>query len=289
VDLVTGALALSCARKAVIVGDSKQLPNVVNEDIQVTTDEIFSQSGLPEAYRYSTHSLLGSLDELFPPNSLPKTQLREHYRCHPLIINFCNRKFYNNQLIILTEAQGNRHPLAIYETVPGNHARGNLNRRQIEVIQKEIIPQKCTDVAPQNIGIVTPYRKQTDELQKIFDGSDIKADTVDKFQGREKEVIILSTVDNEITPFTDNANRLNVTVSRAVKQLIVLIHGNQDAADTNVADLIQYIRYNNLETIKSDIRSIFDYLYQAYDGERKRLLAQYGRISTRDLKAKAMD
>ncbi|WP_378103993.1 hypothetical protein [Chryseobacterium sp. sg2396] len=40
---------------------------------------------------------------LFP--GIPKTLLREHYRCHPQIIDFCNRKFYHNQLIILSEAQ----------------------------------------------------------------------------------------------------------------------------------------------------------------------------------------
>ena len=51
-----------------------------------------------------------------------------------------------------------------------------------------------------------------------------KADTVDKFQGRENEVIILSTVDNEISNFTDNSNRLNVAISGAIDQLIVVVN-----------------------------------------------------------------
>ena len=95
VDLATGALALSCARKAVIVGDLKQLPNVVNSETARKTDIVFAKFDLPEVYRYKNHSLLLTVSELF--TNAPKTLLREHYRCHPKIIEFCNQKFYNNQ------------------------------------------------------------------------------------------------------------------------------------------------------------------------------------------------
>jgi len=278
VDLVTGALALSCARKAVIVGDSKQLPHVVDDVRQEKSDEIFQKYKLPEPYRYSSHSLLRSISELFP--NLPKTQLREHYRCHPKIINFCNQKFYDNQLIILTEMDEVQKPLMVYETVKGEHARGHINQRQIDVIQKEIFIEQKLD--PKKVGIVTPYRKQSEELQKTFKGAGLKAETVDKFQGQENDVIILSTVDNQITPFTDNPNRLNVAVSRAVRQLILLIHGNRKETDTNIGDLIQYIRYNNMEVIKSEINSIFDLLYKSYNEERKEYLKKRKRISKYD-------
>ena len=121
VDLATGALVLSCARKAVVVGDLKQLPNVVDGETARKTDKIFADFNLPEVFRYSNHSLLLAALELFPET--PQTLLREHYRCHPKIINFCNQKFYNNQLIILTDAKSDRQPLMVYKTVPGNHAR----------------------------------------------------------------------------------------------------------------------------------------------------------------------
>ncbi len=132
VDIATGALALSCAKRAVIVGDLKQLPNVVNTDMQKETDLVFDSFNLPELYRYSNHSLLSSLIKLFP--NVPKTLLREHYRCHPKIIEFCNKKFYDDQLIVLTEQTGKRQPLIVYKTPPGNHARGRMNQRQIDVI-----------------------------------------------------------------------------------------------------------------------------------------------------------
>jgi superfamily I DNA and/or RNA helicase len=280
VNIATGALALSCAKKAVVVGDLKQLPNVVKTIEAKSTDKIFNEFKPPEAYRYKNHSLLLSLIELFP--NAPRTLLREHYRCHPKIIGFCNQKFYNDQLIILTEAKSERIPLLVYKTVEGNHARNHVNQRQIDVIKNEIIPKQNLDNSDISIGIVTPYRNQTNVLQNTFKETGILADTVDKFQGRENDVIILSTVDNEITEFTDNANRLNVAVSRAIKQLIVVVNNGDDMKDKNIGDLIRYIDYNNFKIINSEIRSIFDFLYAGYYKRRMELLKKQKKISEHD-------
>lgn len=269
VDLATGVLALSCAKKAVIVGDLKQLPNVVDAHTAQKTDFIFKNYQLPEAYRYSNHSLLSSITELFP--DIPKTLLKEHYRCHPQIIDFCNRKFYKNQLIILSEAKTDRNPLVVYKTVAGNHARERMNQRQIDVITQEIIPQQSLEKV--DLGIVTPYRNQTSALQNTFQGTQIKADTMDKFQGRENDVIILSTVDNEISEFTDNPNRLNVAISRAKDQLILVVNGNESEKGNNISDLIRYIDYHNFNVVNSKLHSIFDYLYKGYEEKRRALLS----------------
>lgn len=278
VDLATGVLALSCAKQAVIVGDLKQLPNVVDYETAENTDQIFKNYDIPEPYRYSNHSLLSSVTEVFP--KVPKTLLKEHYRCHPKIIDFCNRKFYNDQLIILSEGQTEREPLLVYKTTEGNHARQRENQRQIDVIIQEIIPQQKLEGV--NLGIVTPYRNQTIALQRTFQGTDIKADTVDKFQGRENDVIILSTVDNEISEFTDNPNRLNVAISRAKDQLILLVNGNESDNNTNISDLIRYIDYNNFSTINSEVHSIFDYLYKGYEEKRRGLLSDQKKKSVFD-------
>jgi very-short-patch-repair endonuclease/RecA/RadA recombinase len=280
VDLATGALALSCARKAVIVGDLKQLPNVVDSVTAQKTDAVFAQFNLPEVYRYKNHSLLLAVSEIFP--NTPQTLLHEHYRCHPKIIEFCNQKFYNNQLIVLTEPKSGRQPLIVYKTTPGNHARERVNQRQIDVIKNEIIPQQKLDDGTVSVGIVTPYRNQTNALQEAFAGTGIQADTVDKFQGRENDVIILSTVDNKISEFTDNANRLNVAISRAIEQLIVVINSDDDTRDTNIGDLVRYIKYNNFEVVQSEIYSVFDYLYNSYREKRNALLREQGKISEYD-------
>ena len=85
VDIVTGALALSCARNAVIVGDLKQLPNVVTEATAEETKRIFQEFSLDNAYRYEAgNSMLASITKLYA--NIPRTLLIEHYRCHPKII-----------------------------------------------------------------------------------------------------------------------------------------------------------------------------------------------------------
>jgi len=277
VDLCTGALVLSAARKAVIVGDLKQLPNVVDKEASAVTDAIFAEFDLPEAYRFKNHSLLSATTELFP--NVPRTLLREHYRCHPKIIEFCNRKFYDGQLIVLTEPKSDREPLIVYKTTAGNHERNHMNQRQIDVIMNEIIPRQKLNTHDNSLGIVTPYRNQTNALQKAFSETCVKADTVDKFQGQENNIIILSTVDNEITAFADNANRLNVAVSRAIEQLIVVVNSGDIHTDTNIGDLVRYIDYNNFSVIESQIYSVFDYLYKNYAERRIKYLAKQKRVS----------
>lgn len=280
VDISTGALAFSCAKKAVVVGDLKQLPNVVDSKTKMKVNSIFSQYDLPEAYCYEKHSLLSSASKVFP--SAPRVLLREHYRCHPEIIGFCNKRFYNNELIIMSKASGER-PLAVYRTVAGNHARGHVNERQIDVIEKEVLPSLRLS-AEENIGIVTPYRKQAERLQHRIDenNKNIKSDTVDKFQGKERTVMIFSTVDNEIGDFASDPNRLNVAVSRAIREFIVVTDGNGNDKTSPIHDLIGYIKYHNYEVIDSQITSIFDNLYKSYELAREKVLAKYGRSSDYD-------
>ena len=280
VDLCTGAIALSCAKKAVIVGDLKQLPNVVDSKNAKISDNIFKNYKLAKHYHYKNNCLLSSISKIF--SQAPKTLLREHYRCHPMIIEFCNKKFYNNELIILSDIKSDRKPLMVYKTIAGNLAINNLNQRQIDVIKEEIIPNENLCITDDSLGIVTPYRNQTNALQNQFKGTGVKADTVDKFQGQENKVIILSTVDNEIKDFTDNPNRLNVAVSRAIEQLIVVVNGNETQKDSNILDLVKYIEYNNCEIKESKLFSVFDYLYECYAEQRKLFLKKCKRISQYD-------
>jgi superfamily I DNA and/or RNA helicase/very-short-patch-repair endonuclease len=280
VDICTGSLALSCAKNVVIVGDIKQLPPVIDDKDEAKTNEIFAKYQLSESYRYSKHSLLSSLVSLFPEVS--RTLLREHYRCHPKIIDFCNKKFYDDRLIIMTEENNEREPLVVYKTVEGNHARELVNQRQIDVIKEEVISELKLSIDDDSVGITTPYRAQTNKLQKTFKETSIQADTVNKFQGQEKSIIILSTVDNQITKFADDKQRLNVAVSRAVDQLIVVINKDSTLEDTNIGDLISYIEYNNLSIINSKVHSVFDYLYSCYEAHRKKYLSKTKKVSDYD-------
>jgi superfamily I DNA and/or RNA helicase len=122
VDLITGVLTLSCAKNAVIVGDLKQLPNVIPDKVKEIVKPISEHYNLSEGYKYESNSLLSSICSIIP--NVPRTMLREHYRCHPKIIEFCNKKFYNNQLIVMTDDHNEKDVIKVYKTVAGNHARG---------------------------------------------------------------------------------------------------------------------------------------------------------------------
>ena len=180
----------------------------------------------------------------------------------------------------MTEDNGETDVLTMYRTVPGNHARGHLNQRQIDVIRQEILPELIR-IGYESIGIITPYRDQVAAIQEQLN-NDLEVATVHKFQGREKDVIILTSVDNAITDFVDDPRMLNVAVSRAVKHLAVIISQNPRNDRTNYGDLARYIEYNNCAIIESAVYSVFDLLYQGYAEQRQIFLKKHGRISEYD-------
>lgn len=275
VDIATGALALSCAKNVVIVGDTKQLPNVVTDDVKAKAKAIFDTFSVNEGYQY-TKSFLQSVLDVMP--NVTQTLLREHYRCHPKIINFCNQKFYRGELIIMTTDNGEEDVLSVIKTVAGNHERNHYSQRQIDVIKNEIIPRYVSE--PEETGIITPYKNQVEALSREI--TNIDAATVHKFQGKEKENIIISTVDDEISDFADDAYLINVAVSRAKKKLMLVVTGNEQSKERNITDLIDYIQYNNFEVAESKIYSIFDYLYKQYTEERMAYLQKHKKISEFD-------
>lgn len=270
VDIATGALAMSCAKNMVIVGDTNQLPNVVDKHTEIRADVIFNQYNLSKGYRF-TNSFLQSVLEVMP--NVTQTMLREHYRCHPKIIEFCNQKFYRGNLIIMTEDHGEKDVLKVIKTVKGNHSRNHFSQRQIDIIKNEIIPNDITN--KKETGIIAPYNNQVQSLKEQIDG--IEQATVHKFQGKEKDTIIISTVEDEITDFVDDPYLLNVAVSRAKKKLILVVTGNEQNKERNIMDLIDYIQYNNFEVVESNVYSIFDYLYKQYTKERKLFLNKNNR------------
>ena len=272
VDIATGALAMSCARNIVIVGDTKQLPNVVPPKEEAKAKAIFDTFHIHEGYQF-TKSFLQSVLDVMP--NVTQTLLREHYRCHPKIINFCNQKFYNGELVIMTQDKGEEDVLVAVKTVQGNHERERYSQRQIDVIKKEILPKYVTN--PDETGIITPYKNQVAALQKEI--PEIDADTVHKFQGKEKDTIIISTVDDEISDFADDKYLINVAVSRAKNKLILVVTGNEQTQERNITDLVSYIQYNNFEVAESKVYSVFDYLYKQYTEERKAYLQKHKNVS----------
>ncbi|WP_068779278.1 AAA domain-containing protein [Paenibacillus sp. GM2] len=278
VDLLSGVLALSCCKQAIVVGDTKQLPQIVDQDIKkIIKDDLSVNSDSP--YNYFNHNLLSSMMSLYG-DSIPQVMLREHYRCHPKIIEFCNRKYYDGELITFTTESDSDFPLAIYRTAPGNHMRelthyqkGKFNQRELEVIEREVLLGLAeVSASHEDVGIVTPYRKQVEKASKQF-SSEIESDTIHKYQGREKPIMIMTSVLDKTKSgkkgmkFVNDPCKINVAVSRAQNKFILVTdqsafrkYGNE------VGDLMRYMEYSTLDdnVVESEVISVFDLLYKEY-------------------------
>lgn len=262
VDIIKSAVCFSCCRNVVVVGDSMQLAHIVDQQSRSAAEQFHAEYRISPAYDYVRHNILNSLKKLYG-EGLKSVLLKEHYRCHPIIIGFCNEKYYDNQLIVMTSAD--HHPFRIIETNISS-GRDNYNQRQIDETDLYIRKNYTKDLT--KVGVIAPYRKHADMLQcQLPEGT--TADTIHKFQGREKDVIIFNTVRNSIGTFIDNPNLINVAVSRAVKEFIVVKPASMDLPHgTNIGDMIRYICYTTdpSETIvEGGICSVFDLLYKEYN------------------------
>lgn len=291
VDLLTGVLALSCCKQAIIVGDTKQLPQIVDARIlnKINTAHI------EEVYDYFKHSLLSSMLSVYGEN-IPKVMLKEHYRCHPKIIGFCNNQYYGEDLIPFTSEKETDVPIRLHYTSLGNHMRkvtikgkeGSFNHREIDVFKEEILKELRLDqVSNEDIGFTTPYRLQVEEANKMLE-QDIEVDTVHKYQGREKPVMILSTVLDQTRNgkigrnFVENSCLVNVAVSRAQKQFILVTdHALFRNSRKDIGNLIRYIEYSILHEhiTNSELISVFDLLYSEYSAKLNHLQNRLGNRS----------
>lgn len=262
VDIIKSAVCFSCCRNVVVVGDSMQLAHIVDQQSKSAAEQFHAEYNIAPAYDYIKQNILNSLKRLYRDN-VKSVLLKEHYRCHPTIIGFCNKKYYDNKLVIMTGADN--HPFRIIETnISGG--KDTYNQRQIDETDFYIRKNYAADFT--KVGVIAPYRKHANMLQKQLPVG-AEADTIHKFQGREKEVIIFNTVKNQIGTFIDNPNLINVAVSRAIKEFIVVKPVSMELPHgTNIGDMIRYICYTtdpNETIIKGSICSVFDLLYKEYN------------------------
>jgi len=271
-DLVTAAPVLAHARHLVVVGDLRQLAPI-DRDLPDTP-------AAPDPNFHYKHSILFALLSKYS-DELPRVMLCEHYRCDPDIIEFCNRSFYDDRLIPYTSSTDDISPMTVVRTVPGNHMRrvtrtdtqksGRSNEREIDVINAEVLPWVSAEIGSDEIGITTPYRRQADKLtDALIDGLD--SNTVHKYQGRDKDAIIMTTVlDNtesarKAMGFADDPRLVNVAVSRAKQMFVLVTHHAMLPTSRYLRDLIGYIYYRDPHNalIDSDVISVFDLLYTDY-------------------------
>jgi predicted DNA helicase len=273
IDEATQATAPSCwipithARRAILVGDHKQLPpTILNQEA--------AQSGL----QHTLFERLAHHHETAPdaPTSI-RSLLRTQYRMHATIMGFSSRTFYDNQLQadetvrhhtltdlgVTNDALPNdtRHdildpdaPLVFVDTSaldapehqrPGSHSRENP--REAEIVARLATDLLEAGVAPEQIAVISPYDDQVDRLDDQLDVEGLEVDTVDGFQGREKDVVLISLVrsnDHGEIGFLNEPRRFNVAVTRARRKAVVV--GDADTVtEGDVFD--RFIRYARTE------------------------------------------
>lgn len=267
VNMASAILSMRVAKNIVVVGDIKQLPQIDDHDFANTNKELLEQYGVDESYSYYGHSILSSILSVYK-DDVPRTLLKEHYRCNSQIIGFCNEEFYNNQLVIYSK-NNNDKPLRLISLVAGNHARKNplneggfYSEREADEISLIVHKEK-----PIDLGVISPYKAQVKTITNKLNSSNIEVSTIHKFQGREKKNIILSTVVNDSNDFVDDPNMINVAVSRAIDSFTLIASNNVTNAKSGViSDLVHYIKYHEdfSDVQEGNVSSVFDILYGDY-------------------------
>ncbi|QDI91142.1 DUF2726 domain-containing protein [Salicibibacter halophilus] len=267
-ELIPGLIAFSCAKNVIVVGDQNQLPHIPVKTMK--------SGEIEPCYDYVQNSLLDSVIKVYD-HELPLTVLKEHYRCDPSIIDFCNKQYYNHELIPMSTETDDRS-LILYKTTPGDHMKGNgskYNQRELDTLVEKKAKEKAIPEEFKDIGFITAYRKQAEKAEKLvenIEGVSVDSETVHKFQGKECDGIIFSTVldkkgtDGEFH-FVDNPNLINVAVSRAKKRFVLVTDDIVfSQRNEEIAALIRYIHYYKEKSMvkQSPVVSVFDTFYDEF-------------------------
>ena len=271
-DILSSLLTMNITRSVAIIGDEKQLSQIDNESIYDISEKLAKLYNIDQVYKYKDNSILKSVSSL--EHKPVQVLLKEHYRCDLRIIKFCNDKFYDSNLIIYTKTSDDL-PLEIIYTSPGNHARKNpYGSGQYNIRESDEIINILRKIDTSSVGIISPFKAQADYILKQIkeEFPNVEVDTIHKYQGRQKDIIILTTVVNDlkdcesdlISNFVTNSQLLNVAISRAVKKIYLVVSGGvYNSKNNNIAQFIDYIKYySNNNVTEGKIVSIFDCLYQ---------------------------
>ncbi|HEY0757291.1 MAG TPA: AAA domain-containing protein [Ktedonobacteraceae bacterium] len=255
--------ALRFARRFILVGDEKQLPPLVLDKAageQGLAVSLFGQLKQAEEERQQAEAVSACVP------------LRVQYRMHETISNFASRAFYHNQLRahyavarrrlqLLTPLPGGE-PIhaAVLQSVRADlpmtfldvQARASrfevkMNNAEARVVREVIAALLARGIPAEEIGIIAPYRAQVANLRRHLFSDDascdwtalpldtsLSIDTVDRFQGGERTVIILSfatsttpPAESQLRAHLTDVHRLNVALTRAQRKLILV--GNSSA------------------------------------------------------------
>ncbi|XP_042686600.1 probable helicase senataxin isoform X2 [Centrocercus urophasianus] len=222
--------------KLVLVGDPRQLPPTIKS---IKAQEYgYGQSLMARLQRHLEEQVQNNL-----LRRLPVVQLTVQYRMHPDICLFPSSYVYGRTLKTDKATEENRcssewpfQPYLVFDVGDGREERDKdsfSNPQEVKLVLEIIktIKEKRKDLGLRRIGIITPYsaqkKKIQEELDRVFkNNSPGEVDTVDAFQGREKDCIIVTCVRAHSSKgsigFLASLQRLNVTITRARFSLFIL-------------------------------------------------------------------
>lgn len=239
-------IPIAKAHRFILAGDHKQLPPTIISD---------KAQGLEK-------TLFEELIRIYPFKS---QLLNIQYRMNSLLMKFPNSEFYNNNL----KSDSSVDDIDINDLINSDDKEDAMlfiDTSNIDDIgekhlkdSKSIINQLEADIAVKfandylklgleetDIGIISPY---ADQVKIIQDRTPVEVKTVDGFQGREKEIIIISTVrsneDGNIG-FLRDLRRLNVAITRAKRKLIIIGNINTLKINPTYARLIEFAKDNDV-------------------------------------------
>lgn len=274
-DIASALPLIFRAKQLVVIGDPLQLKHITKvkdyeEKYIINTLGINSNLQL----NYTNESLYDYCYNLSIESKSQGVFLKDHYRCHPEIITYSNRTFYGPKLgqeldIQTSPGNYNFEPKGIFWiNINGNHDdHQNINlaelTRSIELARS--LADRNQDIS---IGITTPFTDQAKKINQAIPNNyraRIKADTVHKFQGDEKDIIIFSlVVSNNSSKHKANwinndvPYLINVAVTRAKNTLYIVGNANYCKTlpkDSPLGLLFRYI--NEVNPIKYNDDKIF--------------------------------
>ena len=244
-------IPISRASKVVLAGDPFQLPPTV-KSIEA------KKQGLGI-------TLLEKCVEQFSQVSFLNVQ----YRMNSKIMNFSNAQFYDSQLVAAEEVmnwelpKGDVQPVVFIDTAGAGFEEevnaetlSKFNSGEYFILREHFLQFVNTlsenDLEMPSIGIITPYRAQINHIKDEFLTDEkcapfeefITINTIDGFQGQERDVIYISLVrsnDKSEIGFLSDYRRMNVAMTRARKQLIVIGDSSTIGNDSFYANFIKYV------------------------------------------------
>ena len=245
-DLASALPILFRAKRAVIIGDPKQLQHIAtlrrDKDAAFLVDQKLESTHLD--WQYSTQSLFSVVASRVSDKQ--KVSLRDHHRSHSHIIGYSNEAFYDRSLRIVTKLPNLKRfteegAAVRWIDVKSRAVRGKTGSwhnpdEAAAVVEeiKRIVKAGYTG----SIGVVTPFSYQADQIryalerdhavwQKLRLDHDFQSTTAHGFQGDERDLMIFSVVaatglhESGIRFLEDDCNVFNVAITRARAELVV--------------------------------------------------------------------